>query len=182
MCMNTPRKWKTSLCLGNTALPMYCLNTWEILHNSPTPASLQRSSWLQGKSLIFDEKEKSCFISLTNFYHVMTGLANEETAVDITYLDFRKTFDTFSCKILIEMRESSSYWYIPGCQYWVQSHLTSSLMFWMMGQSTFSASELMTENREKWFIHLRVMSWGSCCFPEGPQQAGEIDWQEPHEV
>lgn len=33
----------------------------------------------------------------------------------------------------------------------------------------------MTQNWEWWLIHQRVV----CC-PEGPQQAGEKEWQEPH--
>jgi len=31
----------------------------------------------------------------------MTGLVDDGKAVDIVYLDFRKTFDTVYCKILI---------------------------------------------------------------------------------
>ncbi|GAB0204008.1 hypothetical protein GRJ2_002866400 [Grus japonensis] len=39
---------------------------------------------------------------LVNFYDEMTGLVDEGTTVDIVYLDFRKTFDAVSHKILLE--------------------------------------------------------------------------------
>ncbi|KAK4817888.1 hypothetical protein QYF61_002057 [Mycteria americana] len=47
-------------------------------------------------------KGKSCLTNLINFYGEMTGLVDEERAVVIVYLDFRKAFDTDSPKILIE--------------------------------------------------------------------------------
>ena len=47
-------------------------------------------------------KEKSCLTDLINVYHAMTGLVDEGRAVGIVYLDFRKTFNTVSRKILLE--------------------------------------------------------------------------------
>ncbi|GAB0208674.1 hypothetical protein GRJ2_003333100 [Grus japonensis] len=39
---------------------------------------------------------KSCLTKLINVYDEMSGLVDEERAVDIVYLDFRKAFDTVS--------------------------------------------------------------------------------------
>ncbi|GAB0206764.1 mitochondrial enolase superfamily member 1 [Grus japonensis] len=47
-------------------------------------------------------KGKSCLTNLIKFYDEMTGLVDEEEAVTIVYLDFRKGFDTVSHKNLIE--------------------------------------------------------------------------------
>jgi len=41
----------------------------------------------------------------------------------------------------------------PKDQFWVQSYLTSSLMFWMIGQSVPSASFQMTQNWREWQIN-----------------------------
>ncbi|KAK4816570.1 hypothetical protein QYF61_017960 [Mycteria americana] len=45
---------------------------------------------------------KSCLTKPIIFYDEMTGLVDEGRAVDVVYLDFKKAFDTVSCKILIE--------------------------------------------------------------------------------
>ncbi|RMC05609.1 hypothetical protein DUI87_17694 [Hirundo rustica rustica] len=45
-------------------------------------------------------KEKSCLVNLTTFYSKMSGLADGEKAVDVSYLD-SATFDAVSHKILI---------------------------------------------------------------------------------
>jgi len=47
-------------------------------------------------------KGKSCLTNLITFYVEMTGLVDEQRAVDIGYLDFSKAFNTFSYKIIIE--------------------------------------------------------------------------------
>lgn len=47
-------------------------------------------------------KGKSCFTNWINFYDKMTGLVDEGRTVDISYLDFRKVFDTIFHKILME--------------------------------------------------------------------------------
>ena len=47
-------------------------------------------------------KRRSYLTNLINFYDEVTGLADERRVVDIVYLDFRKAFNTVSCKILID--------------------------------------------------------------------------------
>ncbi|KAK4815920.1 hypothetical protein QYF61_010177 [Mycteria americana] len=47
-------------------------------------------------------KGKSCLTNLINFYDEMTALLDKVRAVDIVYLDFSRSFDTISRKILIE--------------------------------------------------------------------------------
>ncbi|GAB0192621.1 mitochondrial enolase superfamily member 1 [Grus japonensis] len=47
-------------------------------------------------------KGKSCSINLINFYVEVIGLVEEGRAVDLVYLDFSKTDDTVSHKILLE--------------------------------------------------------------------------------
>jgi len=46
-------------------------------------------------------KGKSCLTNLIAFYDGMTGWVDEETAVDVVYLDFSKAFDTVSYNILL---------------------------------------------------------------------------------
>ena len=47
----------------------------------------------------------------------------------------------------------------------------------MMGQNVLSESaDDNKTGRDDWYAR------GSFCFPEGPQQAREMGWQEPHEV
>ena len=59
-------------------------------------------------------------------------------------------------------------------QYWVQSYLMSSLTVCTVGQSVLKFAD---NTREEWQIHS-----GSCCHLKGPGHAGEMSWQEPHEV
>ncbi|GAB0182744.1 mitochondrial enolase superfamily member 1 [Grus japonensis] len=47
-------------------------------------------------------KGKSCLSKLIVFYNVMGSFTNEERAVDISYLDFSKAFDTVSHNIFID--------------------------------------------------------------------------------
>ena len=48
---------------------------------------------------------------------------------------------------------------------------------WLMRQKVPSANFQMTQNWKKtWY------TWESCCYPEGPQQAGEMGWQKSHAV
>jgi len=68
----------------------------------------------------------------------------------------------------------------PRGQCCIQSCSTSSLMISMMGQTAPSATLLRTPNWEVWLIHHGHRT--SCCYPEGPQQAGKMAWQEPLEV
>ncbi|PKU29549.1 rna-directed dna polymerase from mobile element jockey-like [Limosa lapponica baueri] len=46
-------------------------------------------------------KGKSCLTNLINFCDEMTGLVEEGRAVDIDYVDFSRSFDTISYKIII---------------------------------------------------------------------------------
>ena len=45
----------------------------------------------------------------------------------------------------------------PRVQYWAQSCLTSSSMTWMKGQSVPSASLLMTQSWDEWWIHQKAV-------------------------
>ena len=45
----------------------------------------------------------------------------------------------------------------PRGQYWAQSCSTSSSMTWMKGQSVPSASLLMAQNCEEWWIHWQAV-------------------------
>lgn len=47
-------------------------------------------------------KGKSRLTNLINTYDEMTGLVDKGGAVDVVYLDFNKTFDTVSRKILTD--------------------------------------------------------------------------------
>ena len=47
-------------------------------------------------------KGRSCLSNLISFYDQVTDLVDEGQAVDIVYLDFSKTFDTFPHSILLE--------------------------------------------------------------------------------
>lgn len=105
----------------------------------------------------------------------MSGLVDKGNAVDIVYLDFSKAFDTVSYKSLLNKQltkeldaqtvrklsqslvpEGADPWNksscrsvtssTPGDTNWDQSHLTSSLMIWLMVQSTLSASLQTTQN------------------------------------
>jgi len=49
-----------------------------------------------------DSPRKSCLANMITFCDKTTGLVSEWKSVGIAYLDFRKAFDTVSCKILME--------------------------------------------------------------------------------
>lgn len=65
---------------------------------------------------------------------------------------------------------------VTSDQYWAQSCFTSLVTIWVMGRCAFSKM-LMTRT---WGEQLTCQ--GSCCHPEGPQQAGERGGQEHHEA
>jgi len=62
-------------------------------------------------------------------------------------------------------------------QYWAQSRSTSSSMTWMMGQSAPSASLLMTQSWEEWWIHRQAV------LPSSETWTGwKLGREEPDEV
>jgi len=124
-------------------------------------------------------KAKSCWTNLIAFYDGMTGWVDEGRAVDVVYLDFSKAFVTVSHNILLGklrkcgLDERTVRWienwlngrtqrvvisgtessWRPGGQYLDQSSSTYSLITWMKGQSVHSASLLMTQSLEEWWMH-----------------------------
>jgi len=62
------------------------------------PVGLRTCSW-QGWSS-FQTKDKLCLTSQIAFYNETAGCVDEGSAMDVTYLDFRKAFDMFSYTML----------------------------------------------------------------------------------
>jgi len=66
-------------------------------------------------------KGTSCLSNLISFYDQVTHLVDEGKAVDVTYLDFSKAFDTVPHSILLEKLAAHD---LDGCTlYWIKNWL-----------------------------------------------------------
>lgn len=77
-------------------------------------------------------KRKSCLTNLIAFYDKMTSSVDEEKAADVIFLDFSKTFNTFSLGDKLIKCGLDSVWNLPelpgsdGCDHWYEVQLEAS--------------------------------------------------------